>query len=257
MKGVKYFAAAVAAVVMSGSAFAADLPVREPAPAPVMAAPIFTWEGFYVGLQGGYGWGSDRWTSLAGGGLVTDRLPGAVFSYNQNGWLAGGQVGYNFQYYNWVVGIEGSLAYSDIKGNTLSIFGAADDRFRTSFRTIGSVASRLGYSFGPTLLYVKGGYAFVNTRRSIVDAVPANTGAVAVSRWHQGAVLGAGVEYAINRNWSAGLEYNYYWLDRKNTLYTTGGFAGVADRHSPKLQTVTLRLNYRFGGPAGGVVARY
>jgi len=250
----KIVLSAFAASLMAGTALAADLPVRGPAAAPV---PVFVaamnWSGFYVGLHAGYGWATDNWVSVAGASLFTDRVPGDTFSYDQKGWLGGAQLGYNWQFNSFVLGLEGSASFANVKESALSVFGAADDVFSTKYSTIVSGAVRGGFTFGNALLYAKIGYAGVNVKRSTVDAVPANVGVNADTNWHTGMLLGAGLEYAFTRNWSAALEYNYYNLNKKTVTYASLD----SDRFDPKLQTVTLRLNYRFGGSSSPVMARY
>ena len=59
------------------------------------------------------------------------------------------------------------------------------------------------------LFYVKGGYAGVNNRLSVVDAVPPSTGSGSQTQWHNGWTVGAGWEYGITQNWIVGLEYDY------------------------------------------------
>ncbi|MFN3891800.1 MAG: outer membrane protein [Beijerinckiaceae bacterium] len=252
---MKKFLLASTAVILAAPALAADLPRRSaavaPSPAPIMVA--MNWSGFYVGLHAGYGWADDRWLSTASASAFTDRLAGDAFSYDQKGWLGGAQIGYNWQFNNIVLGLEASGSYADVKESALSVFGAADDVFSTKYRTILSGAARAGFTFSNALLYAKVGYAAVDVKRSTVDALPANIGVNAASNWHSGLLLGAGLEYAFTQNWSAALEYNYYNLNKKSSAYVSGD----ADRFDPKMSTVTLRLNYRFGGPAAPIVARY
>ena len=88
----------IAATFASLPAAAADLPRAAPT-APTVFVPVFTWTGFYVGANAGYGWGR-----------LTD--PTGTFTTNLDGGLAGGQVGYNWQTGNWVFGIEGDIQAS-------------------------------------------------------------------------------------------------------------------------------------------------
>ena len=89
----------------TAGAMAADIPVRAPARAPVLV-PAFTWSGFYIGLNGGYGWGTSTWDSTG--------------SFDVSGGLVGGTIGYNWQVGTWVFGLEGDIDWADIKGSTAS-----------------------------------------------------------------------------------------------------------------------------------------
>src|SRR5471030_2864744 len=103
--------AGLLAAMMAMPSFAADLPrpvyKAPPRVNPVYVAP-FTWTGFYVGINGGYGWGKTNWT-FAGIGSSGD--------FNTTGGLVGGTVGYNLQTGAFVFGIEGDFDASWIKGN--------------------------------------------------------------------------------------------------------------------------------------------
>jgi outer membrane immunogenic protein len=86
------------------SALAADLPARTYTKAPVYVEPVYDWTGFYIGLNGGYSWGNSSNTFTAG------TLPVTTASQHMNGWVFGGQAGYNWQFNrSWVFGIEGDI----------------------------------------------------------------------------------------------------------------------------------------------------
>src|SRR5437016_1047173 len=103
MRGILLLSAAVLAV--STSANAADL---RPAPMPTKAPPVayvtppFSWTGFYIGVNGGGGWGSSH-SDLTG-------------HTSTSGGMAGGTVGYNLQMGSWVFGLEADIDWSDIGG---------------------------------------------------------------------------------------------------------------------------------------------
>ena len=108
----------IAAVAMITSATAADLPVKAPPPAPVMA-PVWNWSGFYIGVNGGYSWGrSSRdlnfFNPLNGVSLTT----GTGGGRDLDGGVFGGQLGYNWQTGNWVLGIETDAQWTGQKGST-------------------------------------------------------------------------------------------------------------------------------------------
>src|SRR5215510_11110428 len=99
---------ALAAVVAAGAAQAADMPVK----APVYAAP-FNWTGFYIGAHVGAGWSTKEWSAPD----VNSPEFGPAGSYNLNGFLGGGQIGYNWQSGWAVFGIEADASLTDIKGS--------------------------------------------------------------------------------------------------------------------------------------------
>src|SRR5690348_3141928 len=100
--------AALLAVAMATPSIAADIVAPRPIyKGPAYVAPVFTWSGFYVGVNGGYGFGTTSWT---GAGLGTG-------SFSTNGWLFGGTLGYNIQTGNWVWGIEGDFDWANNKGS--------------------------------------------------------------------------------------------------------------------------------------------
>ena len=110
----------------------------------------YNWTGFYVGINGGGGWGRSTQTDAAG---VTSG------SYNQSGGLVGGTVGYNWQMTNWVLGLEADWDWANIDGSTNPVVCAAPGCF-TDLRSIGTVRPRLGYAWDRWLVYVTGGLAW-------------------------------------------------------------------------------------------------
>src|SRR6478735_3540490 len=116
MKRALTLSALLVASAMPASA--ADLPIKAPPPAPVMA-PVWNWNGFYIGINGGFSSGhSSRdlnfFNPLNGVTLAT----GTGGGRDMDGGLFGGQIGYNWQSSNWVFGIEWDAQWTGQKGST-------------------------------------------------------------------------------------------------------------------------------------------
>lgn len=235
---------------MTAAAVAADLPARAPAmaPAPVYAAPIFTWSGFYVGLNAGVGFRKDSERRadyvyavdpagpLAGWvGPVNADL--AVFGRNNGnddtGFTGGVQVGYNWQFGSMVVGLEADINYLDRGNNNRGYFipdvGASGldlDVFggRSGSNWFGTIRPRIGVAFDRTMIYATGGLAYGGGGKGRSYAVLSDplAGGAVVAEWfgahrssnNWGWTLGAGVEHAFSNNLSLKLEYLYVDLDR-------------------------------------------
>lgn len=225
--------AAVSVVALAAPAAAADIPrpvTKAPPPVPAPVAQVYNWTGFYIGGHvGGAFTGSD--------------------TFNRDGrFLGGGQLGLDYQFApNWVVGIEGQ--YSWLGGNDNGGLAFAPAGLATlDSRGIASVTGRLGYTWGPVLLYAKGGYAFLDRDLEVTQfgaPVPFTTS----GRGKDGYTVGAGLEYLFAPNWSAKAEYQYY--DFGSTTFTSGPPAIVGTSFKNDEHTVKAGLNYRFtwGGP--------
>ena len=161
-------AAAVSAVAFTQIAAAADMPVKAPvAPVP---APIYGWTGFYVGVHAGWGWSSSTVAVTPSPAFVSaSGYETNSFDQNSDGFIGGGQIGYNWQFApNWVIGIEGDISGTGIRETTIApitIGGIplGGDYTHTTKRDItwlASVRGRLGYTANRWLIYVTGGGAW-------------------------------------------------------------------------------------------------
>src|SRR5262245_53955253 len=142
-------AAALAMVGVATTASAADLARRPPPPPPPKApviVPAYNWTGAYIGINGGYGWGRSKW----------DGLPA---TFDVKGGMAGGQLGYNWQFGQFVYGVEGDGDWTDLRGTDC---GVASCRIRNDFLATGR--GRLGFAADRWLPYVTGGVAVGNIR---------------------------------------------------------------------------------------------
>ncbi|MFZ1174277.1 MAG: porin family protein, partial [Bradyrhizobium sp.] len=163
MKKFLFTTVALVALGATVPALAADLSARSPVytKAPAYAAPLYNWTGFYIGGHLGGVFSSDS----NFGGLTTGN--------NGNGRFLGGlQGGADYQFApNWVVGAEAE--YSWTAGNNGSVIFPGGQTYTNNQRGLGSVTGRLGYTWGPGLLYVKGGYAYSDYSQSLtVGGVP-------------------------------------------------------------------------------------
>jgi len=223
--------AGLLALAMAPPSSAADLPppvYKAPAyKAPLYApVPVFSWTGFYVGINGGYAWGKSDWSSTT-----------ATGSTDPKGGLVGGTLGYNLQTGVWVWGLEGDIDYSWIKGSDTTgtgLCGGAGCETKNTW--LGTARGRIGYAFGRWLPYITGGGAFGNVKMT------PNTG-VSETETRFGWTVGAGVEYAFLGAWSAKLEYLYVDLDKASCSATT---CGVSTDVTFKTNIVRAGLNFRF-----------
>lgn len=219
--------AAIAAASLVSGAFASDLPSRRaaPAPAPYLSpAPVFSWTGFYAGINGGYGFGS------------FDTSRGKKFLGSVNGGLIGGTVGYNYQFSQFVAGLEGDFDYASID-NTKHPFAGATTKSKLS--SIGTIRGRLGFAADRALVFVTGGFAGGQVKARISDSV--NNVFQSRSDFRSGYALGAGIEYAFTNNISAKAEYIYTSLGSRK-------YFSAPDNIDTGLHTSMVRagLNYRF-----------
>ena len=202
-------------------ASAADLPRGTPYKAPAYVAQ-YNWTGFYLGINGGGGFGDSDWNGLA-------------FSNSPSGGLIGGTAGYNWQGVGspWVFGIEGDIDYSSLKDS--SACGLAFS-CQTRNNWLGTVRGRVGYAWDRFMPYFTGGVAFgdIEARR---------TGFSGVSETNVGWTVGVGIEGVIAGNWTAKLEYLYVDLGDVNCSAAACGTATNVDFST---NVVRAGLNYRF-----------
>jgi outer membrane immunogenic protein len=250
---------ASAAMVLGASqmASAADLAPRyTKAPVPVE---VWNWTGFYIGGHVGAGWGTTETTldSIAAPGVPLTPAGLALTQNSRSGFLGGGQIGYNFQSGWAVFGVQADIAGMDVKGTTpclvtFSCTAKSDWLATVSGRFGGVVADK-------TLVYVKGGAAWLNTTHSF--SVPTGAvfggigglggfGGVSAESTALGWLLGFGAEYAFTRNWSAFIEYDYMDFDKKNVAFnlTVPGAGTVVANTSiqNKLSIAKVGVNYKF-----------
>jgi outer membrane immunogenic protein len=251
----------LAAVAMTGSAFAADMAPRytkAPPPPPVV---VYSWTGCYLGGNLGGGWERTRQTQI---GKVdgTAIVPNVDFgSSTGSAFIGGAQIGCDYQFANnWVVGIQGMYDTGRIKSSHV-IPGFPTFNSNITVKDVYTVTGRLGYLFTPQLLgYVKGGGAWTSVDYVINGTVPVpfnSENAFGVSR--SGWTVGGGLEWMFAPGWSVFGEFNYMDFGTKNVNFVAApGTVGVADVVRTKLEVeqflVGVNYKFNFGGP---VVAKY
>src|SRR5262245_8119283 len=221
-------AVAALGLASTGLARAADLPVKA---APVVA-PVYVWNGCYLGLNVGYGWARARTTVVGGGTAVSG-------SENLDGVLGGGQIGCNWQWSsNFVLGVEADLqATGQDHTTTVGVPGTVVS-IKNELPWFGTVRGRLGYAANTWLFYVTGGLGYGQARSSVAFA-GAVAGTLSASETRGMWVIGAGIENAINLNWSWKLEYLYLSTGNVNS---SGVIAGTAFASSTKVTDNVLRI---------------
>ena len=293
MKRTLIASAAFASLFAATSAFAADLPVYTKAPA---VALVYDWTGYYVGTNVGYSWGRGSTDGnvtgtqnvsvfrTAGATLVTSvttalgTLP-LTGRADVNGFIGGGQLGYNWQRGTWLFGLEGDIQFSNERGSgdvcTVAGCPAGSAVFTRDYKLdwFGTARGRIGFLPAERiLLYATGGLAYGNFSGSSWT-LPLDVGTW--SKLQAGWTIGAGVEAALGNNWSVKFEYLYMDLGNVGgssaTNTTSTNAANTPSQGFNTTTTTTLAyvfntkftdnivrvgLNYKFGGP-NAIVARY
>jgi len=235
---LRLIVAATVVLTISLAAHAADLPtapVYQPAAAPVVVRQIYNWTGFYLGVNGGYGWGSQNPFNI-----ITDRFDN--FSTGLSGGAFGGTIGAQIQASHVVMGLEADLDWANIKGSTVAnpTIGGVPQGLVNATTNIdweSTVRARVGYASDNWLFYGTGGLALLGAKTSLTALAGGTCGSIIVgcsaSNRQAGLVLGGGLEYGFTESISAKLEY----------LYITAASLAVSQHGE-----VRAGLNYRFGG---------
>lgn len=221
----------VAALTLAAGApaLAADLPppVAPPPQAPAtyvpMAAPIFSWTGFYLGINGGYGFGTGDFSSGTSVSSV-------------DGFLVGGTVGANYQMGSFVVGVEGDLDWNDIDGTNSTTCNPGAGGCEVKSNWLGTGRVRAGWAWDRILFYGTGGAAFGNVEGG-------NIGGPFDSGTQVGWTAGAGIEGALTPNWTARVEYLY--VDLGNFTCTANCLGGGTLNLTENV--IRVGVDYKFG----------
>ena len=280
--------ATLGVVAASGSAFAADLQPVYKAP---VAAPAYSWTGLYVGGHVGGAWADNDWflpndtmnsvaayplgipfqtpfpnTAAGIAAAVTSGFPGPTVgplnvssgSNTASSWLVGAQIGYNYQIRNWVLGVEGEVSWTNLKGSNLD--PSYPDINHTDTDFIGVLGGRIGYAWDRLMLYGKAGGAWAHDKYSVVTNTTFTVGngssAVTVTSGMQvdeatvnrfGYMLGVGVEYALTPQWSVKAEYEYLDFGRQRTTLTptTTVVSPFDEDIRQTIQIASIGLNYK------------
>ncbi len=221
---LKTFAAATAALVFAaGSASAADLYV----PGGYKDAPVYPiWAGYYFGVNVGGAYGHAD---------ISDVTTDIKFHNDDSAFLGGGQFGFLYQRGPLVVGPEVDLGGIGLSHTSTEPGGAVTTTLSSGFSA--DITGRLGFAYGPALIYFKGGYAYYGGDLTF------NDGTVYKASGFNGFTIGGGLEYSFNPAWSAKVEYQHF--DFENLGANTP--AGNTYNTNFYIDTVKFGLNYHIG----------
>ena len=210
--------AAASALLSAQVALAADLPAKA---APMVPAPppAFTWTGFYIGGQVGGGWGDHTVTHVD----ASPTFPAGFVqnSINPTGPLGGVYGGYNYQWGQFVLGIDGDYSWADLtdRGSDHSPLIAGrvashDDKIKW----VATVTGRVGYAWNNAMLFAKGGGAWAgfDSSSQVINAAGTPINFTSNSQTLDGWVVGGGLEYGFLPNWTAKFEYDYIAFNTTN-----------------------------------------
>jgi outer membrane immunogenic protein len=263
--------------LIAGPAMAADIAAR-PVYRPPAAVPLASWTGLYIGFNGGYGWSKTSSTSAPFQNFVSavPVLSGAVFDEKANGPVFGGQIGYNYQIGAVVLGVEADFDGAGLNKSSQAVFadpllgsgGTATNGFMVhhDVEWLATVRGRLGYSWGPSLLYITGGGAWEKRNTDLLLSTDTAAGtfsessAASFSATKSGWVIGAGYEWMITTNWIARAEYLHYDFrngdtNQVNIACGVGGPGATCGANfvndNNHVDVIRLGLNYKFGYGGG------
>jgi len=221
----------------AGPVLAADLPqpAAPPPRAPAMyvptAAPVYNWGGVYVGINGGWAFGTSSWS---------DPVFGNTGNFNASGFLVGGTAGFNYQMGQFVLGVEGDGDWSNLKGtSTSAAAGCNVFACTTQSQWLATIRGRAGVALDRVLFFGTAGGAFANVQAA-AGALPFSSTSAA------GWTAGAGIEYAITEFLTAKIEYLYVGL--QNSSCGTANCGGTTTTVTLNENVIRGGLNFKFNG---------
>jgi len=217
-------------VLSAAPAFAADLPsIKAPLEPVLPPVEVANWTGVYIGADLGGVWAQGRYS-----------FPGATVNVNGDSVMGGGFIGYNYQFGNFVLGLEG-----DVQGLSVDRRDASG-MLRVQQDLLASINGRVGFSFGNALVYAIGGVAFSDTKFW--------NGASSWTNSDVGYDIGGGLEYAFTPNWTVRAEYRYYDFGK---VTKTPAVPAPSFGFQKTDNTVRVGVAYKFGAPEVPVIAKY
>jgi outer membrane immunogenic protein len=221
------------ALVGCSQALAADIPPPGPAPYPpatyAPVAPYYSWTGIYIGVNGGGAFGTSSWTDPTQ----------PTGDFNVSGALFGGTVGGNYQFGQFVVGIEADGDWANISGTTSNTCGFVGCETKSDW--LATVRGRAGYAWDRVLVYGTGGAAFTNVQAAF-GGFPFS------SSTQVGWTAGVGVEYAFLPNLTAKVEYLFADFQNATCPVTScDARGGFSDSVALNENIIRAGINYKFG----------
>lgn len=216
-----------ALLLLTATASAADLGWNAGTSTIYSPTPVSGWSGFYAGINGGYGWGTQTREPAAGGAETLN---------NTSGWALGGQAGYNMDLGGFVIGAEADLQWSSI-GYSEDVPGIGS--FKSGIDLFGTVRGRAGMAFGAVMPYVTGGFAAGRGTASLTD--PGNV-VTSQSATHTGWTVGGGLEAKATENVTFKAEYLYVDLGTQTYNGLPVGNLDITQRFS----VIRAGINYKF-----------
>ena len=239
-----HFLFAVAALALPAvAAQAADLPIKAPVAPTTVYAP-YNWTGVYIGGNVGYSWANHH--------IDISSTSGSILSSGNTdpqGAVGGGQIGYNWQTGNWVLGIEADYQRSDQRGDfnsSFTVLGVATTQATTEkLDWFGTVRGRFGYAWDRSLVYATGGWAYGHEKCcAIVTAAGITTVSHFSEYYRDGWTVGAGYEYAFSDRLSTRIEYLYIDFGSDSAVALT--VAGLPFTYNHLTDNVVrVGLNYK------------
>ena len=254
--GVLFASSALTTGAFAGTETYSGKEMKQVAPAPL---PECNWTGFYIGLNVGGNFGHAENTDVDGYNSFSnlDNLDttGKRWGYDESGLVAGGQVGYNYQWKWLVLGIEGEGGYMNLHGSGLEpdrFVGRNDVRGKSDSDFFTTIRGRIGFAFGHWLFYGTGGGIGVNWDTRVVDNCDTGNCGLGLIDAHKqefdwGWTGGGGIEYMFGCHWSLKAEYLRYEVD-KQRFTAFWSLTGINYRFDGNTEGNILRagLNYKF-----------
>jgi outer membrane immunogenic protein len=237
--------AAATLAALAGSATAADLGARAPAPyrPSPPPPPLFSWTGCYIGGNIGGGWASHSSNDVTG--AVTGVVGADLGSHTASGFIGGGQIGCDYQAGVWVFGVQGMFDGAGMQGSNTDATGLFV--VNSNIPWLATVTGRVGVTAAPTVLvYAKGGGAWVRDNYTVtaVPGIALGNASSTPSGW----TVGGGVEWAFAGNWTAFAEYDYLDFGTPGVNFTPAvGAATFPINIKQNINSFMVGINYRFG----------
>jgi outer membrane immunogenic protein len=251
----KFFSATATLSVLLATLMAANAadvpPYARPVAPPVYLPPPFSWTGFYIGPNLGGAWGQRN---------LTDTLLGlSLTNVNDRGaFIGGGQLGFNYQFGNFVLGIEAEfdgVATTNSPGTGVVGPAFGTIQVTSNNRWITTLTGRFGVTNDTWLFYGKAGGGWVGSDSlTITNTVTGASITGFTNNTNSGWLVGGGIEWALAPNWSVKIEYDYLGLNSRTVTVPAGTFlAGdIFTTSNPNVQMVKVGANYLFKYGVGG-----